>query len=372
MAAAGVNWVFDQTLDEGAAALLEAVQLCVELGLDVNAVNSMGLTALHGAANRGSDDIIRFLVEQGREARREGQGRAHAADVGGRRLPRHASGAAEADLDRAAQAADRRHAVRHDPLNETAACSSRRLGRRSRGRRRPVGRAGAGRLAPMPADRACRASAGARGRPRAGATVRAGAPRRRRRRRSSSRTAPPATTSAPRPAGSCSTPEVSITSAPIPRSWEKVVRKIKTGMMPPSGAPRPEPRRARRASPPALEARLDRANPPGAHPDAPALHRLNRTEYANAIRDLLALDVDVDAAAAGRRLERGLRQHRRGAHGVAVAHPGLRLGGDEDQPPGGRRSHAGAVAGHLLRRPAGWRRTSTSTGCRSARAAACS
>ena len=65
MAAAGVNWVVDQTYDEGAAALLEAVKLCVELGMDVNAVNSMGLTALHGAANRGSDDIIRFLVQQG-------------------------------------------------------------------------------------------------------------------------------------------------------------------------------------------------------------------------------------------------------------------------------------------------------------------
>ena len=38
----------------------------------------------------------------------------------------------------------------------------------------------------------------------------------------------------------------------------------------------------------ALEARLDRANPPGRHPDTPALQRLNRTEYANAIRDLLA------------------------------------------------------------------------------------
>ena len=32
---------------------------------DVNAVNSMGLTAMHGAANRGSDDIIRFLVARG-------------------------------------------------------------------------------------------------------------------------------------------------------------------------------------------------------------------------------------------------------------------------------------------------------------------
>jgi ankyrin repeat protein len=65
MAAAGVNWVFDQTYDEGPEALLEAVKLCHELGLDVNAVNSMGLTAMHGAANRGSDDIIRFLAEKG-------------------------------------------------------------------------------------------------------------------------------------------------------------------------------------------------------------------------------------------------------------------------------------------------------------------
>jgi len=65
MAAAGVNWVVDQTADEGAKALLEAVQLCVELGLDVNAINSMGLTAVHGAANRGSDDIIRFLASKG-------------------------------------------------------------------------------------------------------------------------------------------------------------------------------------------------------------------------------------------------------------------------------------------------------------------
>jgi ankyrin len=65
MAAAGINWVFDQTYDEGAAKLLEAVKLCYDLGMDVNAVNSMGLTAMMGAANRGSDDIIRFLVEKG-------------------------------------------------------------------------------------------------------------------------------------------------------------------------------------------------------------------------------------------------------------------------------------------------------------------
>jgi len=65
MAAAGINWVVDQTYDEGPRALLDAVRLCWELGMDVNRVNSMGLTALMGAANRGSDDIIQFLVDKG-------------------------------------------------------------------------------------------------------------------------------------------------------------------------------------------------------------------------------------------------------------------------------------------------------------------
>jgi len=65
MAAAGVNWVLAQTSTEGPDQLLEAVKLCVDLGMDVNHANSMGITALHGAANRGSDDIIRFLVAHG-------------------------------------------------------------------------------------------------------------------------------------------------------------------------------------------------------------------------------------------------------------------------------------------------------------------
>ena len=65
MAAAGVNWTVSQTYDEGPEALLVAVKLAQSLGNDVNAANSMGVTALDGAANRGSDDIIRFLVQQG-------------------------------------------------------------------------------------------------------------------------------------------------------------------------------------------------------------------------------------------------------------------------------------------------------------------
>lgn len=65
MAAAGVNWTVSQTYDEGPEALLEAVKLAQSLGNDVDAVNAMGLSALHGAANRGSNEIIRFLVSKG-------------------------------------------------------------------------------------------------------------------------------------------------------------------------------------------------------------------------------------------------------------------------------------------------------------------
>ncbi len=75
-------------------------------------------------------------------------------------------------------------------------------------------------------------------------------------------------------------------------TWEKVVVKVRSGMMPPSGARRPE-RAALDAFAADLETRLDKAAAPGAGLDAPSMHRLNRTEYGNAIRDLLALDVDV-------------------------------------------------------------------------------
>jgi ankyrin repeat protein len=65
MAAAGINWVVDQTYDEGPKARLDAVKFCHALGMSVNDVNSMGLSAVMGAANRGSDDIIQFLVDKG-------------------------------------------------------------------------------------------------------------------------------------------------------------------------------------------------------------------------------------------------------------------------------------------------------------------
>jgi ankyrin repeat protein len=62
MMAAGVNWVISQTYG---SRWLEATQLCLDLGFDVNAVNQMGLAAVHGAANRGSDDVIELLAKHG-------------------------------------------------------------------------------------------------------------------------------------------------------------------------------------------------------------------------------------------------------------------------------------------------------------------
>ncbi len=73
--------------------------------------------------------------------------------------------------------------------------------------------------------------------------------------------------------------------------WEKVVKKLRSGTMPPAGAPRPDAA-SYTAAASWIEARLDSAP---AYAGRPALHRLNRAEYANAIRDILDLEVDVSA-----------------------------------------------------------------------------
>ena len=77
-----------------------------------------------------------------------------------------------------------------------------------------------------------------------------------------------------------------------PEIGEKVVRKLRAGLMPPTGMPRPDA--------PAMESfirwmedQLDRGAE--THLPAPGLHRLNRTEYTNAIRDLLALKIDGES-----------------------------------------------------------------------------
>ena len=79
-----------------------------------------------------------------------------------------------------------------------------------------------------------------------------------------------------------------------PATWEKVVRKLRTGMMPPPGKPRPGAQQVDTLSR-FLETRLDAGWRQRPNPGVKSLHRLNRTEYANAIRDLLRIDLDVSS-----------------------------------------------------------------------------
>jgi len=80
-----------------------------------------------------------------------------------------------------------------------------------------------------------------------------------------------------------------------PELWEKVVRKLHTGVMPPPNMPQP-PAADRLAIVTWLETSLDAASAAKPNPGrTETLRRLNRTEYQNAIRDMLALDIDAGA-----------------------------------------------------------------------------
>lgn len=73
--------------------------------------------------------------------------------------------------------------------------------------------------------------------------------------------------------------------------WEKVIRKVRVGMMPPQSAPKPSEQQ-RNSLVSWLESELDSAEAKRPNPGNIGVHRLNRAEYANAIRDLLDLKVD--------------------------------------------------------------------------------
>ena len=78
-------------------------------------------------------------------------------------------------------------------------------------------------------------------------------------------------------------------------TWEKVIRKLRAGMMPPAGLPRPDSATYDNLTS-WLELEIDRAAAAKPNPGTKAqFHRLNRAEYQNVIRDLLAVDVDVSA-----------------------------------------------------------------------------
>ena len=79
--------------------------------------------------------------------------------------------------------------------------------------------------------------------------------------------------------------------APHAEVWEKVLQKLRTQAMPPPGRPRPD-QASYDAFASWLEAALDRAAAGAPNPGRPTIHRLNRLEYTNAIRDLLGLEID--------------------------------------------------------------------------------
>ena len=82
------------------------------------------------------------------------------------------------------------------------------------------------------------------------------------------------------------------TAAAHPEVWEKVLRKVSVDAMPPPGSRQPQPD-LKRAFIAALEGQLDTSYVARRNPGRSLVHRLNRTEYGNAIRELLDLDVDV-------------------------------------------------------------------------------
>src|SRR5205814_5170607 len=75
-------------------------------------------------------------------------------------------------------------------------------------------------------------------------------------------------------------------------TWEKVVKKLRGGMMPPLGQPKPTPAGVDSLIF-LLETTLDREGLAKPNAGRSSIHRLNRTEYGNAVRDLLDIDVDV-------------------------------------------------------------------------------
>jgi hypothetical protein len=77
-------------------------------------------------------------------------------------------------------------------------------------------------------------------------------------------------------------------------AWEKVIRKLRSGQMPPVGLPRPEPAFYSGFAT-YLETQLDRASAAHPNPGRPAVHRLNRAEYTNTVRDLLGVEFDSAA-----------------------------------------------------------------------------
>ncbi len=75
-------------------------------------------------------------------------------------------------------------------------------------------------------------------------------------------------------------------------TWEKVIRKLRTGSMPPQGMPKPDPVAIDKLAT-YLETSLDKAAMAKVNPGRATLHRMNRAEFQNSVRDLLGLEIDA-------------------------------------------------------------------------------
>jgi ankyrin repeat protein len=87
MVAAGVGWVEGVTYEWSAEQSLEAVKMCLDLGMDVNAADGDGRTALHGAAHKGRNAVVQLLVDRGArlDARDNGSRDTLTGELSGRR-----------------------------------------------------------------------------------------------------------------------------------------------------------------------------------------------------------------------------------------------------------------------------------------------
>ena len=238
---------------------LDAAQLCLERGNDVNAVNSQGFTAMHGAANRGFDAMITAAGRARGEARREGQA--------GRTPMTFAEGVFLAVQPPVREAEARSRCcsscwAKHDA--RASACARRDIVKRSMSRRRVRGRRRCCSDSPdsCPLSRRRRASSRCRSDGR--------------RERFSTSTASPATATRRRPAGSRWPGSTSSIPPPTPRSGRKSIAEA---------ARRPDAA-GRRAAPDraalegvrgcTIETSIDRAAAANPNPGATSLHRLNR------------------------------------------------------------------------------------------------
>jgi len=102
--------------------------------------------------------------------------------------------------------------------------------------------------------------------------------------------------------------------------WERAAAKLRAGAMPPPGLPRPTAEQARAAAV-AIESALDAAADAEPHTIRhPVVHRLNRAEYRNALRDLLALDLDVEPLLPGDETADGSFDNLAAALSISTAH----------------------------------------------------